>query len=269
MGKAPAGRFARPAAGLAVPAWGAEVVSSNIVGYDKINLSEGFNLVGIQFQTVGATSDLSRKIATIATLDDSMSGYDDGYEYATQMQVWDPGTASYTIYGWAGTSPGDIDGMDELNNQWLDFNTEETDETIQVMNGVWIKAEKAGTMTLSGQVLQADTPQTINLAEGFNIVANPYPVEVKIAEFGKLDATMSGYDDGYEYATQMQVWNPATASYTIYGWAGTSPGEIDGMSALNNQWLDFNTEETTDTLPIGAAVWIKAEKAGTITFDPL
>ena len=225
-------------------------------------------MVSAQFIPVGAGT-LERGISTIGELKDAngnpMPGYDDEYTYATTMKVWDPTTEKYTTYGWSGSSAGDIDDMPELNNLWLDATTEETDDTVATTSGVWIKAGSAGTFTVSGEVPNTPTVQ-LSLVAGLNLVANPYPAAVPVASFGTLDSTMSGYDDEYTYATTMKVWDPATEKYTTYGWSGTSAGEIDDMPELNNQWLDATTEATTDVIPYGAGVWIKAEKAGTITF---
>ena len=262
------------------PAWGAEVVSSNIVGYHKVNLVKGFNMVAPQFVYVGSDS-LTRGISTIGTLANAsggaMAGYDDDYFYATTMKVWDSTKQDYISYGWAGTSPEDIDDMAELNNTWLDAGTEETDDTVDVGQGFWVKAAEAGTMTISGEVPSGNNIPAgglvVNLVAGFNMVANPYPMEVPVSTFGVLanssGGAMAGYDDDYFYATTMKVWDSSKQDYVSYGWAGTSPGEIDDMDELNNTWLDAGTEETTDKIPAGAAVWIKAAEAGTITFPEL
>ena len=38
-------------------------------------------------------------------------------------------------------------------------------------------------------------------------------------------------------------------------------------ASLNNKWLDYNDySSVSDKIPFGHAVWIKAEKSGTITF---
>ena len=247
------------------PAWGAEVVSSNIVGYEKINLVAGLNMVAAQFVPVGSDA-LEREISTIGTLDSSMAGYDDEYTYATEMRVWDATTRMYTTYGWAGTSPETIDKMPELNNTWLDAGTEATDDVLDTSAGVWIKAASAGTFTVSGEVPSEKTI-SVPLVAGLNMIAYPYPAAVPVSTFGTLDSNMAGYDDEYTYATEMRVWNPNTRMYTTYGWAGTSPETIDKMPELNNTWLDAGTEATEDTIPFGAAVWIKAATSGTITFS--
>ncbi len=259
------------------PAWGAEVVSSNIVGYHKINLVKGLNMVAPQFVFVGANS-LTRDISTIGTLADAnggpMAGYDEDYAYATDLLVWDSVAQDYTYYGWAGTSPEEIDDMPALNNTWLDQGTEETDDTIDLGQGFWIKTTTAGTMTISGEVASdRNIPSgglVVNLVAGLNMVANPYPMEVPVSTFGMLTDSnggpMDGYDEDYSYAVDLIVWDPARQDYSYYGWAGTSPEEIDDMPALNNTWLDQGTEETDDKIAQGAAVWIKTGKAGKITF---
>ena len=248
---------------VVAPAGAAEVVSSNIVGYQKINLVQGFNMVSAQFVAVGDESG-AIDIAKFGTLDSAMSGYDDEYTYATEMRVWDPARKGYTTYGWAGTSGTDVDGDESYDNQWLDLDTEITEDTIPVTSGVWIKAEKAGTLTCAGEVPSGT--KVVNLVAGFNMVANPFPAAVPVASFGTLDSSMSGYDDEYTYATEMRVWDPARKGYTTYGWAGTSGTDVDGDPSYDNQWLDLDTEITEDVIPAGASVWIKAEKAGTITF---
>lgn len=248
-----------------VPAQAAEVVSSNIVGYEKVNLVQGFNMVGLQFQYVGDPSDTTRNISDFGSLDSTFSGYDADYSYATEMRVWDSTRQGYVYYGWSGSSGTDIDSDPAYDNQWLDSATEITDETLPVGAGVWIKAEKAGSITISGQVVNSD--MTVSLVQGFNLVANPYPQAVDVAKFGTLDSSFAGYDADYSYATEMRIWDPARQSYVYYGWSGTSGTDIDGDSSYDNQWLDSATEITTETIPFGAAVWIKAEKAGTITFS--
>ena len=163
--------------------------------------------------------------------------------------------------------------MPELNNTWLDAGTEATDDTVDVGQGFWIKAGTAGTMTISGEVPSANNVPAgglvVNLVQGFNMVANPYPMAVPVSTFGQLDASMSGYGDDYLYKTELMAWDPTKQDYVNYGWAGTSPEDIDSMPELNNTWLDAGTEATDDTIAQGACVWIKAEKAGTITFPEL
>jgi hypothetical protein len=251
------GRFAPGRGGLG-PAWGAEVVSSNIVGYEKVNLNKGFNMIGVQFvQVGGAVKDL----ATVGSLDDSFAGFDEDGYYATEMRVW-TGTG-YSYYGWTGTSGTDLLDEADLDNLWLDDNQEDAGEKLEASSGFWVNAEKAGTLTISGEVPSSDSVD-VNLVAGFNMVANPYPGAVKIAQFGTLDSTFAGFDEDGYYATEMRVWTGT--GYSYYGWTGTSGTDLLDEADLDNLWLNDNQEDDGKSIEFGHAVWINAEKAGKITF---
>ena len=92
--------------------------------------------------------------------------------------------------------------------------------------------------------------------------------DVAVSTFGTLSSELRGYqDDNYNFLNMMQVWNGAR--YVDYGWAGTGPSTVDGdeYAYQDNTWMNYNTaEDTDDVIPIGGAVWIRAEAAGTITF---
>jgi hypothetical protein len=150
----------------------------------------------------------------------------------------------------------------------MNYNTaEDTDDVHSVGGAFWIRAENAGTITTSGEV-PSEATITINLRAGLNMVANPYPVEVPVKNFGVLSSNLRGYqDDNYNFINMMQYWNGTR--YVDYGWAGTGPSTVDGdeYAYQDNTWMNYNTaEDTDDVIPIGGAVWIRAEAAGTITF---
>ena len=229
------------------------------MGYEKVNLNPGYNMVGVQFVDVGGSV---KDLATAITLDSGFKGYDDGYDFFSRMQVWNGN--GYDYYGWAGTSGTDVDEDPSLDYTWTDMAAEaiEDDPGIPAFGGVWINAEKSGTALVSGEVLTSDV--TVNLVEGFNMVCNPFPCAVPVSTFGILDSSYKGYDDGYDFFTRMQVWNGN--GYTFYGWAGTSGTDVDEDPSLDNTWTDMAAEKTDAVIPAGAAVWIRAEKAGTIKF---
>ena len=245
------GRFA--------PAWGAEVVSSNIVGYEKITLSTGFNAIGVQFVQVGGST---LPLDSVGTLDAGIPGVDEEGEYSTEMQVWNGN--GYDYYAWSGTGMGDNFDSPELDNKWLNLDLEDHNEMAPAGSAFWIKAGAAGTMTISGQVPDSDT-MTADIAAGFNLVGNPYPGTVSIFEFGKLSSDFAGIDEEGEYSTEMQVWNGN--GYDYYVWSGTGMGDNFDSPELDNKWLNLDLEEPTgETVAFGHAVWIKAPNAGTITF---
>ncbi len=244
------------------PAWGADVVSSNIVGYNKIQLVEGYNLVGAQFVAVGGEE---RDLSTSFVLDESFAGYTGGYKAMNKLQVCDPVHNSYPTSGGAGDSGTKVAEDPDLDYTWVDADCEAVDgESVPPTEGVWIIAEKAGVALVSGEVVTEN--KTLELVEGYNTVCNPYPMEVPVSTFGRLDDSFAGYTSGYKAVTKLQVWDGVHNSYTTYGWAGDSGTKVDDDPDLDYTWVDADCEETDATIPVGAAVWIIAEKAGTITF---
>ena len=217
-------------------------------------------MIGVQFAQVGG-SDLD--ITNVGALDDAMSGFDDEGTFATELQVWNGN--GYDYFGWSGTSGTDVLDDPTYDNIWLDLNTmEPVDDVASAGSGFWIKAEKAGTMTISGEVPSSATT-TVAISAGFNMVANPYPGAVSITHFGVLDSSFAGFDDEGTFANELQVWNGN--GYDYYGWSGTSGTDVLDDPTYDNIWLDLNTMEPVSTeIPFGKAVWIKAKTAGNITF---
>ncbi len=237
----------------------AEVTSSNTVGYQKLNLAAGYNMIGVPFKEV-ATDGATKSITEIGKLSSGFAGYDDNYDFTTRMEVWN-GTG-YDFYGWAGTSGTDVDGDASLDNTWTDLDAEPVSETLQVGEGFWVKAANTGTITLAGEVVTTNV--TVSLMSGYNIVANPYPCDLKVTNFGRLDNSFAGYDDNYDFTTRMEVWNGT--GYAFYGWAGTSGTDVDGDASLDYTWTDLDAEPVDTVIPAGSSVWIKADHSGTITF---
>ena len=91
-------------------------MSSNIVGYQKVTLSKGWNMVGVQFVRVGGDV---KNLTDCFVLDDTFAGYDDDYKFSTQMRIWNGD--GYDFYGWAGSSGTDVDDDPSLDYTWTDL----------------------------------------------------------------------------------------------------------------------------------------------------
>ena len=252
------GGFRRHRGGFA-PAWGAEVVSSNIVGYEKISLSAGYNMVGVQFAEVGGDTKI---LSTVGELDSTMDGVDEDGDYATTMRVWTGN--GYKTYGWSGTGMSEFFDDASLDNKWLNNDMEEDDTDMTASSGFWVNAATAGTMIISGEVPSTATV-SVQLTAGYNIIANPYPGAVKVADFGILESKFAGVNEDGDYATTLRIWTGN--GYKTYGWSGTGMSEFFDDASLDNKWLNNDMETDTETIPFGTAVWINAEQAGTITFS--
>ena len=126
----------------ASPAWAAEVVSSNIVGYTKVNVVSGLNMISGAFVAVGGeNADIN---ASVVSSD---------LPAATMAKFWDATTKSYStlIY-----YPDPDDGIYEddsyennLGAGWGDSDAIAVDFPLDAGTGFWIQSPSAATITIS------------------------------------------------------------------------------------------------------------------------
>ena len=250
-------------------------MSSNIVGYEKVTLTAGLNLIGSQFVVIGGKTATMNELTAVM---EGQSGYDDdSYDPTTELRVWTG--SGYAQYGWTGDlltdSPALADEMGvtdhSFDNKWLNGSYEVSEEDLDAGMGFWIKAKTGGTVTFAGEVPTNDTV-TVNLVPGLNLVSYPWPMA---ADMQKIQVNgQTGYDDdSYDPTTELRVWTGS--GYAQYGWSGNllqeSPALADEMGvedhSLDNKWLNGSYEVETKPIGYGTGFWIKAPNAGTVTFS--
>ncbi len=217
-------------------------------------------MIGVQFVNIGGGV---KDVATVGTLDSTMAGCDDEGNFATTMLVWRNGNYLPT-FGWSGTAGTDYFDGEVPDKEWLNYDLEETADTLAGFDAFWLKAGSAGSITILGEVPEGEV--TVPLSVGYNMVANPLPKAIKVSEFGKLSASMAGCDDEGNFVTTMLVWKNGNYLPT-FGWSGTSGTDYFDGEVPDNKWLNYDLEETDDVVEAGHAVWIKAGSAGSITFN--
>lgn len=112
-----------PSAPSIPPAWAADVVSSNVVGYNKVTLTPGYNMLAPTFVYVGGGE---KAIPDIFQENDFVSGESGGE--ADCIYLWENGgyTTTYFFSSDAGDAwSDDQDGFDE------------TEDTIPAGLGFW------------------------------------------------------------------------------------------------------------------------------------
>ena len=235
----------------------ADVASANVVGYTKIQLNEGYNLIGSQFLNVGGQI---KDINDFIVDGSGLLGLDDEGMYQTTMRVWDG--SSYTYYGWLDSDDGTINEVPEWNNTWLKYDMSDVAiEDMDLGKGVWLITPNATSITVSGEVSSTNT-YTMNVATGYNIIANPFPCEVSIQN---IKCNLDGLDDEGMYQTTMRVWDGS--SYTYYGWLDNDDGTINEVPEWDNSWLLYDMSDLAkEKLKVGQAVWFIAPTDGTVTF---
>ena len=190
----------------------AEVTSSNTVGYQKLNLTAGLNLVGIQFVDVGAQNAAVTSIAKLV----GQATYDEDMNAQTELRTWTG--AGYDSYEWTGSLSTDNPDMaagleDEMglvdatkgafDNTWL-YGYEPTDVTLTPGTGAWIKASDTvqNAITFTGEVPSGST-LTLQLSPGLNLLCFPWPVTAPLASISLTG--QATYDEDMNAQTELRV----------------------------------------------------------------
>ena len=98
------------------PAWGADVISSNVVGYNKVDLNRGYNMLAVQFNEVGGGAQNIQDIFT-GNLPD-MSVDEEGYPvWNAKLQTWNG--VGYDNFYWTGSVGGELFEDSSYNNVWV------------------------------------------------------------------------------------------------------------------------------------------------------
>jgi hypothetical protein len=249
----------------AIGASAADVYSANVVGYTKLDIAaDNFTMLGINFQAVGGGS-LTINELFAEPVEGAFTG-GEAFAVADQIRVWNPATTGYKNYffgDWEGAWGAEYDRL----WYWQDDDDDPTEDPLAPGAAVWYlsKGMNETQVTIAGEV-KSDAA-TITLAAGnFTMVANPFPVEVGINEFfaEPEEGTFTG-GEAFAVADQIRVWNPATTGYKNYffgDWEGAWGEEYDRLW----YWQDDDDDPTTDTIPVGGAVWYLSRGASDVTF---
>ena len=100
-----------------VPARAAEVVSSNIVGYNKVTLNQGYNMLAVQFAKVGGAAQSIQEVFTGNLPDMGFDSATDEPIWNAKFQTWNGG--GFDTYYWTGSTGNDIFGEEGWNNVWV------------------------------------------------------------------------------------------------------------------------------------------------------
>jgi len=250
-------------AAMVAPAWAAEVVSSNIVGYEKLTIpANAMTIQGVQFKTVGDAVNDSVSLQSIKP-----EGYvENGGDW---IMVWDPNAQSYTdAYYWGESADGGVyDSPDEnaecLGPGWGDGNQTVIDIDLNHGQGFWTKARSGGTLTVSGEV-SSNNSITIPV-NAMTLVTSTYPGELDIQKIVPAGYVENGGD-------WIMIWDPVNQTYIdAYYWGESADGGVydspdENAECLGPGWGDGNQTVINITLAPGQGFWTKARLGGTLTF---
>ena len=228
----------------AASAWAAEVVSSNVVGYQKLSIpAGGYALLANPFTQVGsdgetfAINDMFADDAANSTAGNT-SGLGD------TIEVWDPTIQGYSALYFFSSRAG---------SKWAAGSTPRvaTSDAIEAGNGYWYRnrGSTTYTLTVSGEV--ATTEVEVTLAPGYTLGCNPFPADLPLnsdsidwANAGATAGNTSGLGDTIE------VWDPEIQGYSSLYFFSSRAG---------NKWAAGASPRvaTTDSIPAGAGFWYR------------
>ena len=216
----------------------ADVVSSDVVGYQNKDTVTGFNFVIPTFKAVdgGSVNIQDIKIANATDWSDSIQVLDEGgatvatYFYATKDQ------SGFSADGWVAEDLTDL-----------------ADVTFEPGQSILIDTADSAKLTFAGAVSTEDT--VVETVPGFNFVGNNTPVAVNIQDFKIEGATdwsdsIQILDEGgatiatYFYATKEQ------SGFSADGWVAEDLTSLAAVNVEPGQGILIDTADVaTVTIP--------------------
>ena len=229
---------------VGVPARAQQVVSSNTVGYMKLTLQPGYNMIANNFVTVGEEELF--KISEMFQDDENATANMDSSS-ADRIDTWDVASQQYVSY------------YRMTNRRQTDFwwgkegaATETTDSFENIGDGAFYynqKTEGTLTLTLSGQVKSSNTEITIS--PGFNLICNPYPSDLAFTELDWSDAVANMDSTS---ADRIDTWDAASQQYVSYYY-------LTNRRQTEFWWgKEGSTTPTEDPIPAGQAFFYYSQK---------
>ena len=230
---------------FALPPVKAEVESSNTVGYTKLNLVKGLNLVAAPFVAPGGTA---------ADINETMSS--DDLSVGTVAKFWDPSTKTYsTAYYYDDDVYTDDSYEDTLGPGWGNIDAIVIDQTMNRGEGFWVQAANVSTQVFAGEV--STNAVALTLVKGLNLVGNPFPADISIQNI-----TSEGFGAG----TVAKFWNPSSKTYgTAYYYDDDVYTDDSYEDALGPGWGDIDAIVLNVNIGAMEGFWIQAGAATTAT----
>jgi len=239
------------------------------VGYTKINLDIGLNLLGQQYVNVG--DDDALNVQELIT-SDNLAGHDQSYNPLSELWVFENG--GYKFYKYI--SAQDANDWDEYVDEngtnwvgkWVDANYVVADFPVDTARGLWVKTTTQSQVFFKGQVF-SETNYTVNVESGLNLISNPFPVKWDIQNFTTLD--LEGHDTGYN--PQSEIWIFVNGGYKFYKFISAQDAvdwdEYVDENGTNwvNKWVDANYVVADEiTVDPGYGFWVRTSSNASMKF---
>ncbi len=238
---------------VVAPARAADVVSSNIVGYQRLDIpANGYALLANPFVEVGtgSTVPVGYAINDMFTDDTENSTAGNSPVQGDQIQVWDATTQGYSNYFFSSRA----------GNKWATVANPRAAATdsFEFGDGYWYlnRAADAYTLTVSGEVSTKEVE--VALAPGYTLVCNPFPADLPLND-ENIDWGTAGATAGNSpvQGDQIQLWDIETQGYSNFFFS----------SRAGNKWATVANPRVaaTDVIPAGQGFWYLNRSQSTIS----
>ena len=272
------------------------VVSSNTVGYEKITLNYGLNMVGVNFTIVGAQNGGAKLSQVVPDSNATGVDWEGDWSRGTTLMIWNGSDYVGGRYYWTGEVPDWAQeeqkeelGLDDTyvyNNIWVDNNWMPVDPDLVIGNAFWIQdsAQALGAtkckVTIAGEVANPTNVPNVSLYSGLSMVGNQYPTAITLADIKPINATGVDWEGDWSRGTTLMIWNGSDYVGGRYYWTGEVPDwaqeeqkeelGLDDTFVYNNIWVDNNwMPANAVSIPIGGAFWFQdanVDASSTISF---
>ena len=215
------------------------------MGYEKITLTPGFNMIGNQFLGVGTGG---------------FQNINQMFKDSSKLVAGEGSDEADSILVWGGSGYDNVYYYDSWDYNW--YNTDDIDnattDVIGAGSGFWFKHFGDDTIetTFAGEV-PTNATYSVQIRNGFNMIANPYPAAIcPNGEFFEVDGAVAG--EGSDEADTILVWD------------GTGYSKVYYYDSWDNNWYDTDDIDNAvqeDILKPLMGFWYKhIGEGGTLTF---
>lgn len=242
-------------AGLSAQAQG-PVYSKNVVGFQKIDLAPGLNMIGNNWKAVGGADEIPIQDLLDTT---ELVGGDDFFT-SDLLYAWDQsmnaGLGGYRFYyfgDWAGAYGAEYD-----RKWYVSGEDEPTEDVIARGQGFWVRHIGAGAKTAVAGEVPNDASKSFTFPLGLSQFSSAYTANLQL-NGSNLNWSAKGGDDFFN-SDVIYVWDPSlnagVGGYSFYyfgDWDGAYGAEYD-----NKWYVPGEDDPTEDAIKMGAGAWFRA-----------
>lgn len=245
------------------------IKSKNTVGYSKIRITPGLNLIGTAFLKV----DDEMRPDLNATFADAKgkATTGEGDDVADFIQVFDSTMKGYPNAFFFYDSEDPDPELDPYRFKWLDNKEQEiADFVIPSANAFWYTARGEFEFELTTLGAVGRESVEVTLKPGLNCIVNPFPCDLPLnGDFVNWKDAGCVTGEGDDVADFIQVFDQDMVGYPNAFFFYNSEDPDPELDDYRFKWLDNKEQEITDyAVPAGGGFWFtyRGDKDITLTF---